>query len=64
MNRTIEIIVLSDGQLKIETKGFAGQECRRASGFLEKALGQKTNEKLTPEYYQQQSQHISNRNEN
>ena len=37
--KTIEIIVSSTGQTQVETKGFAGSECRDASRFLEEALG-------------------------
>jgi hypothetical protein len=43
----IEIIVSPTGQTRIETKGFAGAECRRASESLEKALGAKLSEQLT-----------------
>ncbi|HMC12206.1 MAG TPA: DUF2997 domain-containing protein [Pirellulaceae bacterium] len=52
MNRTIDIIVAPDGTARIETRGFAGQQCRAASQFLEAALGQVSAERLTPEYYQ------------
>ena len=51
--KTIEIIVRPDGQTKVETKGFAGSECREASEFLEKALGERTSEELTAEFYAQ-----------
>jgi hypothetical protein len=49
--KKIEIIVLPDGQTKVETKGFSGSECQRASEFLEKALGQRMSEQLTAEFY-------------
>ena len=52
MSRTIEILVTPDGQARLETRGFAGQQCRAASQFLEAALGQVTAERLTSEYYQ------------
>lgn len=55
MNRTIEVIVTSAGETKIETKGFAGGACRDASRFIEQALGVATSENLTAEFYQQQS---------
>jgi hypothetical protein len=51
-SRTIEIIVSPTGQTRIETKGFSGSECRQASEFLEKALGSRTGEQLTAEFYQ------------
>jgi len=51
MNQVIEIIVAPDGTSRVETKGFAGSDCRAASHFLEKALGQQIDEQLTPEFY-------------
>ena len=56
MKKTIEITVSPTGETKVETKGFAGSECREASRFIEQALGQQTSEKLTPEFYQQTEQ--------
>lgn len=49
--KIIEIIVTPDGQTQVETKGFAGGECRAASQILELALGQTMKEQLTPEFY-------------
>ena len=49
--KTIEIVVAPDGSTQIETRGFAGKTCLDASRFLEAALGQKTSERMTPEYY-------------
>lgn len=51
MTRTIEITVAKDGQTTVETRGFAGSSCRHASEFIEKALGQKVDEQLKPEFY-------------
>jgi hypothetical protein len=53
--RIIEIIVGTKGQSKVETRGFTGGECREASKFIEQALGQRTDEKLTADFYQAQS---------
>ena len=50
--KTIEIIVAPNGQSTLETKGFSGAECRRASRFLEIALGNSTSGKLTDEYHE------------
>jgi hypothetical protein len=50
--KIIEITVDSRGQSRVETKGFSGSECREASNFIEQALGQRTDEKLTAECYQ------------
>ena len=52
--KTIEIIVTPKGETTITTKGFVGSECREASKFLEEALGQRSSEQLTPEFYQSQ----------
>ena len=49
--RTIEITVAPDGSTRVETKGFAGASCRQASAFVEQALGQRTDEQLTSEFY-------------
>ena len=49
--KTIDVIVSPDGSSRVETKGFAGSECRQASRFLEQALGQKHNEQLTADFY-------------
>lgn len=53
--RCIEIIVSPQGETKVETKGFTGGNCREASKLLEQALGEKTTEQMTPEFYQQQT---------
>ena len=50
--KTIEITVDPRGASKIETKGFQGTECQRASQFLEQALGTRSQEQLTSDFYQ------------
>jgi hypothetical protein len=50
--KTIEVTIRPDGRTSLETRGFAGEECRQASRFLEDALGRKTAESLTAEFYQ------------
>ena len=52
--KTIEITVDKDGRVIVETKGFAGGQCREASRFVEEALGARTSERLTAEFYQGQ----------
>ena len=52
----IEVIISPSGETKIETKGFAGSECREASKFIEQALGKQTSEQLTAEFHQVASQ--------
>ena len=39
--KTIEITIQPNGETKVETKGFAGPECKEASRFLEEALGER-----------------------
>ena len=56
MSQTIEIIVAPNGQSQVQTKGFTGSACRQASQFIEQALGQRTGQQLTAEFYQQVSQ--------
>ena len=51
MNKRIEIVVDTKGQSKVETKGFAGNECVEASKFIEQALGQQTEMRTTPEFF-------------
>jgi hypothetical protein len=57
--KTIEVIVSPNGQTKLETKGFAGSECRVASKLLEAALGKTTEERLTAEYHQTKTEEKS-----
>ena len=52
MSKTIEIIIAPNGQSRVETKGFTGSECRQASQFIERALGQQTDEVLKAEFHQ------------
>ena len=52
--KTIEITVDEEGRVTVETKGFAGGSCREASRFVEEALGVKTAERMTAEFYQPQ----------
>lgn len=55
MTKIIEVIVSPKGETRIETKGFIGGECRQASRLMEEAIGVSASEKLTAEFYQQQS---------
>jgi hypothetical protein len=60
VNKVIEIVVNPRGEATVQTRGFTGGVCRAASKFVEQALGQKTAETLTAEYYQgqQAGQHL------
>jgi len=61
LNKYIEITVAATGETRVETKGFAGGECRQASEFVEKALGARVIEELTPEFHQSAINHQINR---
>ena len=50
--KTIEIIVSPSGESTVATKGFSGSGCQQASRFLEEALGNRVQERLTGEFYQ------------
>jgi len=50
--QTIEITISPSGQSVVQTRGFSGPSCRDASKFVEQALGQRSAETLTPEFYQ------------
>ena len=52
MTKLIEIIVSPTGETNVKTKGFSGSECREASEFIEQALGQRTDERVTAEFHQ------------
>jgi len=54
LSKVIEITVDPKGETTVQTRGFAGSECREASKFIEQALGQRTAETLTAEFHQGQ----------
>jgi hypothetical protein len=55
--KTIEITVDKQGRVTVETRGFSGGSCREASRFIEDALGARSSERLTAEFYQGQEAH-------
>lgn len=48
--KEIIVNIAPDGKTTIETRGFAGAECLKATMGLEKALGQVTDDRRTAEY--------------
>jgi hypothetical protein len=52
MNRTIEIIIGTIGEIQIDAVGFKGPDCEKATAFLEQALGVVGNKMKKPEYHQ------------
>jgi hypothetical protein len=61
MSRIIEVVVSPTGEATVQTKGYAGADCLRASEFLEQALGVASQDKKTAEFYQPAAteQHIN-----
>lgn len=53
MAKSIEVIVGSDGSLRIDAVGFVGTDCEKATAFLEKALGSTKGKTRKPEYHRQ-----------
>ena len=52
MPRVIEVVVSPRGEAVVQTKGYAGADCLRASKFLEDALGVVAQERKTADFYQ------------
>src|SRR5205823_185655 len=52
MSRVIEVTVSPQGDVAVQTKGYAGIDCRQASQFLEQALGVVTADRPTAELYE------------
>lgn len=52
MQQQIRIDISPTGESQLQTSGFTGKTCQEASRFLERALGLKTSETLTSEYFQ------------
>jgi hypothetical protein len=50
--KVIEIIINASGRLTINAAGFAGNDCEKATAFLEQALGQLTAKQRKPEWHQ------------
>ncbi len=54
--KIIEITVSPTGETTVQTRGFTGNTCRDASRLLEQALGRPAQERLTAEYFCQQTE--------
>ena len=63
MSKRIEIIVTPEGETTVSTRGFLGTSCREASAFIEKALGERTGERFTAEFHQEQAARTQVRHE-
>tara|TARA_R110000824_G_scaffold215949_2_gene402512 strand:+ start:4081 stop:4266 length:186 start_codon:yes stop_codon:yes gene_type:complete len=49
--KTINVTIDTDGNIEVETSGFAGAECKKATADLERQLGKVTDDAVTPEYH-------------
>jgi hypothetical protein len=56
--KEIVIDVTSDGEIKIETRGFKGKSCIAESQFIKNLLGKEKAKTLTPAYWQENKTHI------
>jgi hypothetical protein len=52
MNRTIEIIIGTTGEIQIDAVRFKGPDCEQATQFLEEALGVVGLKTKKPDYHQ------------
>lgn len=59
--KTIDILVRPNGETILETRGYSGEQCQKASRFLEQALGRTINEQRTSEFYESSIEHVSER---
>jgi hypothetical protein len=50
--KTIEVIVGTTGEIQIDSIGFKGPDCEKATKFLEEALGVVGQKIKKPEYHQ------------
>jgi hypothetical protein len=50
--RTIEIVIGTGGEIKIDAVGFKGPDCEQATRFLEEALGVVGQKIKKTEYHQ------------
>lgn len=49
--KTIIVTIAPTGEIKIETTGFKGNACEKATAEIEKALGLAGQRRKKPEYY-------------
>jgi hypothetical protein len=52
MNKTVEVIVSSSGDIQIDAVGFKGGDCEKATRYLEEALGVVKGKIKKPEFHQ------------
>ena len=50
--KEIIVDISTEGEIKIETRGFKGKSCVTESQFLKDLLGKETSQSLTPAYWE------------
>ena len=60
--REFEITIAPDGSVEIHVKGYKGRRCLEAVKIFEAAVGRKTSERLTSEFYDPE-EHVQYRQE-
>jgi hypothetical protein len=53
--KKIVITVGPAGETTVQTHGYTGPACKDASRFIEEAIGEKTAEKLTPDFHRSET---------
>lgn len=61
--KTIKVTIAPDGAVKVETSGFAGRSCYDASGPIEDALGVRSENVETSEFYNVAAGDMTTRND-
>jgi Protein of unknown function (DUF2997) len=57
--KSIEIMFKADGTTQIEAVGFKGKGCQQATADFEKALGQVTDDRKKPEFFQKSETNLT-----
>jgi len=52
---SIEVVVHTDGRIEIDAVGYEGNDCEKATSWLERALGLFTSRKRKPEYHRRRT---------
>ena len=52
MAQTVTVEISSDGTVQVQTAGFTGAACQKATAALEQALGVVVQDNKTPEFHQ------------
>jgi len=60
--KEIKILIDEQGNVEVSTSGFAGSDCKKATEDLERALGKKTADRNTPEFFKTATVSLRGRN--